>query len=285
MSVNLNTRPSGFKIRAYFTLFRWPNGLIAGGSVLIGAAALPTLHPFQVLLGMSCFCLLAMAGNIQNDLLDIETDRWAHPERPLVQGTVSMRLAGWTSRSFYTIALVAAFLISPLHFVFACGVLVLLFVYNVWIKNIHLLGNAAVALLCAAPLYFFEWPGPPRYTWVPVAFAWLSTFIRELIKDAEDVEGDRMGGRHTYPVRYGIAATKKVVAASLALFLVVLPVPFFLKYHWTYIGIVCLIVLPLLETVRRAVYRPRPQWKQAQTTMKFLMLAGMTALLCGLLGR
>jgi 4-hydroxybenzoate polyprenyltransferase len=39
----------------------------------------------------------------------------------------------------------------------------------------------------------------------------LFSFIREILKDVEDIEGDKVGNCHTFPILFGIANTKKLV--------------------------------------------------------------------------
>jgi 4-hydroxybenzoate polyprenyltransferase len=50
-------------------------------------------------------------------------------------------------------------------------------------------------------------------------FAFLSTLIREIIKDVEDFEGDAAYGRNTLPIVLGIRATK-ILVVTLILFMI-----------------------------------------------------------------
>ncbi len=51
-------------------------------------------------------------------------------------------------------------------------------------------------------------------------FAFLTTLIREVIKDAEDFEGDKAYGMKTVPIVLGSGWTKAIVVTLIALTLV-----------------------------------------------------------------
>ena len=53
-------------------------------------------------------------------------------------------------------------------------------------------------------------------------FAFITNLVREIIKDMEDIKGDRMGGCHTLPIEMGIVNSKVVVNVLLGFMLTVI---------------------------------------------------------------
>ena len=106
---------------------------------------------------------------------------------------------------------------------------VLLFLYSYRLKLYPLVGNVCVALLSALVvfiLYFFEnslWPFPEYYWLKPVyfigvfyfLFAFVLSFVRELVKDIEDMEGDKRSGARTFPILVGTNKTLDLIILSL----------------------------------------------------------------------
>ena len=43
---------------------------------------------------------------------------------------------------------------------------------------------------------------------IPAVFAFLINLIREMIKDMEDIKGDKLAGVNTFPIKYGSKACK-----------------------------------------------------------------------------
>jgi geranylgeranylglycerol-phosphate geranylgeranyltransferase len=76
---------------------------------------------------------------------------------------------------------------------------------------------------------------------------------RELIKDAEDVEGDRAGGAVTVPIRIGIKKTSLIAIACSGLAVAFSFVPFLWWGIWYIAGII-----PVDCIILAAVFRAFP---------------------------
>jgi 4-hydroxybenzoate polyprenyltransferase len=115
-------------------------------------------------------------------------------------------------------------------------------------------------------------------------FAFLTTLIREIIKDAEDFEGDSAYGMSTLPIVIGGFFTKLVLAA-LILFLIFCLVWVPLKYivfssdDFDYISsvyFVVLLVVPSLFLLLRVFYaRTKYDYSFASQLTKFIMMSGI----------
>ena len=268
---------------AWMQLLRLPNAVVAGFGTVLGHACLPgPVDAPAAALGFLAMASLAAAGNAHNDLLDLAADRVNRPDRPLPSGRLSPRTAAWTAGLLYLAAFAAAFSLGRPQGNLALGMGILLALYNLRLKALPLVGNLAVSLLCALAVYFPEAPGLPAHTAVPALFAFLTTTAREIAKDAEDMPGDAAVGWRTFPLVFGIPATRGAVAAALVATLLLLPVPALrMGYHPAYAAVAALGALPLLIRGLAQALRRDPPWKPLQRGIKWIMLAGMLAILAG----
>ncbi|MFB6252972.1 MAG: UbiA family prenyltransferase, partial [Halobacteriaceae archaeon] len=89
-----------------------------------------------------------------------------------------------------------------------------------------LFGGAAVKSLTISPIVLF----------VLAAFA---TFTREIIKDIEDIEGDRQQGLNTLPIAIGRRKAHWIATVSMAIALIVSPLPYLREtFGFIYLSIV-----------------------------------------------
>jgi 4-hydroxybenzoate polyprenyltransferase len=181
------------------------------------------------------FVLVAAAGYIINDYYDVEIDKVNRPDRLIIGNTVSARHALITYWLLNILGIIAGFiscfragipLLGTLFLFYAIG----LWVYSYKLKSTFLFGNlligvflALVPLGAAAIEIWAKTHGSlPDYsdyqikliwgvTGVLAIFAFLSTIIREIVKDMEDIEGDKLNGCRTIPVVIGIRKTKWIV--------------------------------------------------------------------------
>lgn len=180
--------------------------------------------------------LITASGYLINDIHDIHADEFNKPEKRIVGKYISFATAYWLyfccCISGYMLALYLAFYVECLAYaniyLLALGSL---YVYSAYFKKKPLIGNVTVAVFCAGvaailvlaeydALQFSKSLNPGYYQHVVVVigiyalFAFLSTLFREIVKDLEDVEGDKLAGYRTAPIAWGIRATR--LAAFLA---------------------------------------------------------------------
>lgn len=272
--------------RAWLQLARLPNAAVAAGGVWLGHACLPGPVAWKAAaLGSLAMALLAAAGNMHNDVADLPIDRVNQPGRPLPSGAIRPRAALAAAAFCLALSLGFAFALGRPAGWLAASMGLLLYVYNIRLKGSPLIGNLAVAALCALAVYLPELPHRPDYTLMPALFAFLTTLAREVAKDAEDVEGDRAHGALTLPVLYGTKAAKAAVTAACLATLALLPLPWLrLGYHIGYPIAAAFLCLPLLALVLAGLRAPEPAWRPMQKRLKLLMVAGMIAILLGVRG-
>lgn len=193
-----------------------------------------TLHRFglvnpidnEVLLSLVCctVCITA-GGNIMNDLVDVRIDQINQKSRNEIGESVSVR-TGWVLYLIFTVlgTILAIDLAdqtrrTSIYFMLLSPV-VMLIAYNYWLKRTFVLGNLIVSLLCSLviliiPLlaqealndlylldkrsYYFVW----NLTLIFAGFAFLTTLLREIVKDMEDRDGDIVVGMKTLATSAG----------------------------------------------------------------------------------
>lgn len=198
------------KALSYVALVRAHNCLMAAVSVWVGQYLTPAAaaRPPDSAAMLTAFFICGF-GNILNDILDIDTDRINHPHRPLPSGQIGLRAARLSAAVFLFLAGCAMIGLNNAGRIIGVVAVILLILYDFHLKHIAYLGNLTIAVL--AGLTFIlggvrdgfgtatALPGPL----IPAVFAFLMHFGREIIKDIQDVSGDRASGSHTAPVQYG----------------------------------------------------------------------------------
>ena len=215
-------------IRGIVELARLGNCVAAGALTATGAfvagpggALLPTA------LAAATTAFAVAAGNAINDYFDREIDAVNRPDRPIPRGAVSPRGALATATVWFAVAVAAAVSLPPLAIGIAAVNLVALVTYTSLFKGTPGLGNALVAYLVGSTFLFGGAAvGSPRAVLVLAALAGLSTFTREVIKDVEDVAGDREEGLSTLPIAVGERRALWIGAAALVVAVAVSPLPY-----------------------------------------------------------
>jgi 4-hydroxybenzoate polyprenyltransferase len=234
------------------SIFRWPNmAIVAITMYFLRHAALGLLYrPYGIGFDLSepqyaaftlAIMLVAAGGYVVNDLYDHAIDLVNKPDRVVVGRLIGLRQAWWL---YFGIHL-AGFAISavlawqadywPLLGFFPAS-WALLWLYSAWLKKTPFWGNLVVSVFCAGIALFVwraEWrsfvvlqaTAPEAAAWgrdiflFYTAFALLSTLFREIVKDLEDVEGDRLYGCRTLPIALGVPTAKSAAAACGVLLL------------------------------------------------------------------
>ena len=203
----------------YLALTRPGNMILTAVAVVAGSfiAAGDNIVDFQIeiLIASISAMMLVGGGNALNDYNDRESDKENHPNRPIPTGLVSAEEALGYSRFLLAggLMIVLFGLANKLPFVIALIGTVTLISYENRLKAVGLSGNIAVGFMSGAVFLYagtvVEDPGPTLWMF---GLAFLATVSREIIKDIQDLEGDR--DRFTLPARIGIT-NSLIVAGTL----------------------------------------------------------------------
>jgi len=219
----------GERARGFLDLTRPVNAVAASALTAIGAfvAVGRVDAPARVGAAVLATLLAVAAGNAINDYFDREVDAINNPERPIPRGAVSPRGALGFSVLLFLGAIVAAFALPPLAIAIAAVNLLALVGYTEVFKGTPGAGNALVAYLGGSTFLFGGAAvGNARAAVVLFLLAALSTFAREVIKDAEDLAGDAAEGLVTLPVAVGERRALWIGTAALAIAVLASPVPY-----------------------------------------------------------
>ena len=218
------------RVRGLLRLTRPVNAVAAAVLTGIGAFVGGGLgaHPLDAGVAMAATAFATGAGNAINDYFDRDVDRINAPERPIPSGIVTPREA----LAFSTVLFLGATVVVLSLPIVAIGIalmnLLALLAYTELFKGLPGVGNALVAYLGGSTFLFGG--AAVGEIGVPVvvlfALAALATFARELVKDVEDVAGDREEGLRTLPIVAGERVSLVLAAVSLTVAVLVSPVPY-----------------------------------------------------------
>ncbi|AWV98796.1 geranylgeranylglycerol-phosphate geranylgeranyltransferase [Arcticibacterium luteifluviistationis] len=202
----------------FLELIRWKNLLIivltqyAARIFLVGkgqAVMEAVLDEKQFLITL-CTVLVAAAGYIINDYFDIKIDQVNKPEEVVIGRFIRRRHAMFAHQFLNISAAVISFTISFKVFVINVLAMTLLWVYASVFKKKPFIGNFMVAGLTGASLVVMAvyYTDNDLLINIYALFAFGITLIREIIKDIEDIRGDKKFGSTTLPIIWGIRRTK-----------------------------------------------------------------------------
>lgn len=167
------------------------------------------LDPFLLLIIVSTN-LIAAAGYIINDYYDVKIDYINRPDKVVVGRYLKRRMAiaAHSVLNFAGIGLgfLVHWKIGLLNFTCAF----FLWLYSNHLKRFPLIGNITIGLLTSAALLViaFYFQSNKDLIYMYALFAFSISFIREIIKDMEDLKGDMNFGSKTLPIIWGIRRTK-----------------------------------------------------------------------------
>ena len=193
----------------YIALTRPGNAVLTAIAVIAGAfiASGPDIVNFQTEIIICCVSamMLVGGGNALNDYNDRESDKENHPNRPIPSGDISAE----TALNYSQLLLGSGLLIllftldNKMPFVIALMGMLTLVAYESGLKAAGITGNISVGFMSGAVFLYAGMavnnPGPTLWMF---GLAFLATISREIIKDIQDLEGDR--DRQTLPSRIGI---------------------------------------------------------------------------------
>lgn len=261
-----------------FTITRPVNAIAAGIAAMVASfIATGTIIP-AVLLLFIIVTLITAAGNVINDFFDVEIDRVNRPDRPIPSGQVAIQAARSYAVTLFLAGILVCLFTNELCIAIAIFNSFLLIGYAARLKRTLLLGNIAVSYLAASMFLFGGALGGLTGLFHVIPFAIMTFFAmlaRELIKDAEDVEGDRASGAVTIAIRYGIPTTMifALICAVVGAVASIVPAQW---WGFWYIAGILLVDGIILSACMKAVRCTTPAGVKASGA-SMLLKAGMFA--------
>lgn len=302
-------------MRAIFKLIRLPNLIII--ALTLYAFRYLVVKPYYGMSGTEfqmdsisyslmviVTMLIAVAGYVSNDYYDLEIDKVNRPDRPAVSGKIDHPTLPSIAGAFSLLAIVGMIVLSLRMQSFWPIPVLLLALITVWwyaryLKKSLFLGNLAVSFMSSLTLgmaWLFEWLMLNKadihiYETKPlsriaigiVVFAFMLSLIREIIKDLEDMEGDRQNNCRSIPIVKGIAFTRNLIY-SLTILLFILLVIGQLGLTTLYFPMVVLWLIPAVQlpllffTIKLRKAAGKESYHRLSTLIKWIMVGGIASM-------
>jgi len=275
-----------------------------GGFIVVGLNQAYFFGFAPLYMAMLVAFLITGAGNAINDIMDTDSDKINRPKRPIPSGRVSKKRALAFSMALFSAGIILSGFLNWVCFFIAVFNSALLVGYSAVLQNKVLLGNIAVSYLVGSTFLFGGAAAMNlKLPLMLMLLASLANLSREIVKDLEDIEGDRLGflkkialnAKSAVASRFGIGSDGKVhmmhrkqafintAIASLTCAIVVSPVPFLLGIlGWLYI----LLVIPtdivfVVSIYMMAMADKKRHYSWTSRLIKAGMLFGLLAFVAG----
>ncbi len=283
-------RKQRFSIAGFLKLTRFPNLLIIGLTQYLAVIFLvpyPTEAP-RMLLSLHLFLLvsstimIAAAGYIINDYYDVKIDYINKPDRVVVGKLIRRRIVLASHLVLNLVGVAIGFFLHPYVGMINFLAAFLLWIYSNQLKRMPFIGNLIIALLTGLSLVVIAvYYQKNTYLILNYAvFAFSINLIREIIKDMEDLKGDKRFGSKTLPIVWGIRKTKKFLYILMSLFIVLFVFMTWILGNPILNAFFLILIIPILYFAY-LLYRADTQnrfW-QLSNYCKIFMLAGVLSMI------
>ena len=272
------------RVQGVFELTRVGNAIAAGVLTFIGAFVAEGTGILEtsiaVSIAIAITILATAAGMAINDYFDRDIDLINKPERPIPRGAVTPKYALVFSLILFCLAGILALVLPPLGTAIAIVNLIALVTYTKFFKGMPGVGNLLVSYLGGSAFLF----GAAAVGQINISVVTLfllaasSTFARELIKDIEDIEGDREEGLKTLPIVIGRQFSLLLALLVLILAVLASPIPYLIG---TFGVAYLLLVTPAVLVALYAGYRSLSDPSAGQSILKYGMYLSAVAFIGG----
>lgn len=271
-------------------------------SLFVTTAADTALNDFDFALLIIATICIAAAGNIINDIYDVEIDKINKPNKVLIGTIISERIANlWYMLLNITGVGLGFYLSNSINKPGFAAIFIIistiLYLYASYMKGILLIGNLIISILVAFSILIvglFELV--PTITSINQAsqfavfkivlnyafFAFILTFMREIVKDIQDLNGDKHGGINSLPIELG-----RKRAATIVFILGGFTIGCLLFYMYTrlytsqivVLYFLFLLVAPLLYLcIKLWSAKTDKDFKLISNLLKLIMLLGISSI-------
>lgn len=301
-------------LTAFIRLVRWPNLVFIILTQLLfvyciimpiyaQAGITPVIYGWYFALLCVSSVFIAAAGYIINDYFDRNIDMINKPDKMVVDKIIKRRWAIVWHLLLSFIGIAIGFYLDFTTKIFLLGAancicVLLLFIYSISLKRKFLIGNIIISLLTAWVILVITWCENGniinthnglrsdkilRETFLFAGFAFIISLIREVVKDMEDIEGDRKYGCRTMPIVWGVNATKVFTAVWLIVLIVTLVIvqAYAARLQWWLSIAYCivLIIAPLVWIFKKLYSaKTSKDFHTLSSLIKLVMLTGIVSM-------
>jgi 4-hydroxybenzoate polyprenyltransferase len=302
-------------MRTIYTMLRVPNLLIIALTFLLlrYLVFIPVYSAHSITSGMGSLhyllmitatILIAAAGYISNDYFDVITDGINKPDKKYIGLQITAGTALSASVIFSFFALIPGIWLTLLMQNLLPAILFLIALAVAWwyalrLKKSLVWGNIAVAGMSAGTIAM-AWiienqcshvQGKPFriITGIITAislFAFLLSMMREIVKDIEDMAGDRLINCKSLPIVKGIPFTKTIlqVFTVITLLFLIISQTYLVQYSRLIATIWLLISveIPLIYfTKSLKAAKTKADYHKLSTFLKWIMIGGIGSIIAG----
>lgn len=253
-------------------------------AVLIGIGLNVLQFWFEVIIAVITVFIFMAGANALNDYFDRNVDKINHPERPIPSRKISAGSALNFSIAALIASVVLSFLLSMTSVLIVISAAMLIVLYEIRYKHKGLIGNMIISLLVGL-IFIFGGSVVSEYQ-LNIILAVMAVFAnlgREIVKDIEDMEGDR--DRFTLPKKIGIGPAGYTASIMIILAVVISPLPYFLELiPWVNlgagVGFHYLIIVLFADVVfMNSIIYTKNNPKRSSALLKLGMLIALVAFL------
>jgi 4-hydroxybenzoate polyprenyltransferase len=243
---------------------------------------------------------IAAGGNVVNDIYDRETDNINKPEKVWIPDFLSLRNAWVLYFSLTILGLFFGILVTneSLNFLnlgwFVFPVIAL-FLYASRLKKIIILNNILISFLVTYSILVVFLIQPFSLSqkiensfslrnlfWFLILFSFALNIIREIVKDIEDLEGDKATGVKSIPIQFGMEQTKNITHTIVYLLIgIILAISIsHFKDQPYFVGFLILLVFSILLIFNKKLHiaKQTQDFRKLSTLLKIIMLIGFSSL-------
>jgi geranylgeranylglycerol-phosphate geranylgeranyltransferase len=273
-------------MKGYLSLMRPLNAVVTFLAILsVGVMAAGTWWSnTDMLIAAIAGTLIGSGGNIINDVFDRNIDRINKPRRAIASGIVSPSAGALWAAICGSTGILLSMVLHPAALAIAVSSVALLYAYSALLKRIPLLGNLVVGLVTGSAFIYGGFAAEaPLAGILPAVFACVMNIGREIIKDVEDMPGDRISGYRTLPLWLGARPAILLAGILLLTTAAASVLPWTLRqFSFWYLPLVLLVdalIIAALLPLRGAPDAVR--LRRSSMLLKLGMLAGIAAFTLG----
>ena len=264
---------------------RFHNLVLGSFAVLISGHLLETPLSFLTIYCIGIVMIIMSLAYIMNDYIDIESDKINHPNRPLVQNRIRIKSVMMMVSILLCLLFILFLKINFLALKFLLlFILPLTFIYNIYFKNIPIAGNLITSFLLSSIFIFSElvFVSTSHILLLPFFLCFIFNFLREMIKDMHDYNGDLHVSAKTAPIYFGKRMMNKFIIVYTVFLMTVCFSPYFMLQldNIFLVLLIILIEIPLLYSVFLLIKFPNKKtYKYLSDLLKYLCLGGLLILM------
>ena len=237
--------------------------------------------------------LITAAGYIINDIFDVESDA-INKHEVIIGNHIPARVAIFWYYCFTIIAFLLSCYLFLSHRNFNCDLILFLIIlssifilrwYSKVYKHRFIIGNFIIAMLTSLSVFNvlllecteFSYLSQFNFNIQFIVFAFLLTLAREIVKDLEDIDGDKIMGSKNIASSLSLAQTKCIIVFILIIVMIILILWSLFWIHEKILIIHNIIInLMILFSIYKVLFsQNKKDFTYISTLLKIIMIFGI----------